>query len=334
MRAMGVSRFGGPDAIEPLEATPPLPGPGEALVRLTRSGVNFIDVYMRSGVYKRSDTYKTPLPMILGMEGAGEIAARGPDAQSAGAPPLAIGDRVAFSLTRGTYADYVVAPTWKLAPITDGVSDEVAAALMLQGCTAHYLTHAAGELRPGDACLVHAAAGGVGQLLTQLAVAAGAEVFATVGSEDKAAIARARGARHVILYRDEDFRERIMAETGGRGVDVVFDSVGRETIARSIRSLRRRGKCVLFGASSGVVEAIEPLELAEAGSVWFTRPHLADYMASAEEIRARAGALFADVAAGRLEVAIDRVLPLEDAAEAHRLLETRATRGKLLLAIA
>ncbi|WP_026379227.1 quinone oxidoreductase family protein [Afifella pfennigii] len=329
MRAMGVRAFGGADAIEALSVEPPRPGPGEALLRLRRAGVNYIDVYMRSGVYKRSDTYKTPLPMVLGMEGAGTVEAIGE-----GVEGLCAGERVAFSLARGSYADFIAVPAWRLARLPDDISDEAAAALMLQGMTAHYLTHSAYPLRPGERCLVHAAAGGVGQLLVQLAKARGAEVLATVGSEDKAEIARARGADHAILYRKEDFRERVMELTGGEGVAVVYDGVGRNTIAGSLRSLRRRGTCILFGGASGAVESIEPLELAEAGSVFFTRPHLADYMASAEEIAGRAADLFAMLRSGRLNVVIDRTFPLEAAAEAHRALENRTTRGKLLLEIA
>jgi NADPH2:quinone reductase len=329
MRAMGVERFGCAGAIVALEVETPRPGPGEVAVRLTRSGVNFIDVYMRSGLYRKSDTYRTPLPMVLGMEGAGVVEAVGEGVDSP-----RVGERVAYSLTRGSYAEVAVVPAWRLAVVPEGVPDEIAASLMLQGATAHYLTHSAAPLEPGTHCLVHAAAGGVGQLLVQLAKARGAEVIATVGSAAKAEIARAAGADHTILYREEDFRGRVMAITGGEGVRVAYDSVGRDTIARSIRSLGRRGICVLFGAASGVVESVEPLELAEAGSVFFTRPHLADYMASREEIGWRAGALFDLWREGRLRVAVDRTFPLAEAAEAHRVLEGRGTTGKLLLGIA
>ncbi|MEM8550753.1 MAG: quinone oxidoreductase [Pseudomonadota bacterium] len=328
MLAMGVSEFGCADRLQPIELEIPQPAPGEVVVRLSRSGVNFIDVYMRSGIYKRSETYKTPLPLVLGMEGAGVVERLG-----AGVTGFSVGERVAYSLSRGSYAQFAAVPAWKVAKLPDGVTDDQAAALMLQGATAHYLTHCAYALKPGDRCLVQAAAGGVGQLLTQLAKRAGAEVFATVGSPEKAELAKQRGADHTILYREEDFRERVLALTGGAGVDVVYDSVGADTIARSIRSLRRRGTCVLFGASSGVVQSIEPLELAEAGSVFFTRPHLADYMASAEEIAWRAGDLFAAVMDGSLHVAIDRHFALSEAAAAHRALEGRTTRGKLLLEI-
>jgi NADPH:quinone reductase len=208
----------------------------------------------------------------------------------------------------------------------------VATALMLQGSTAHYLTHSLFPLQPGQTALVHAGAGGVGQLLVQLAKARGAKVIATVGSAEKAAIARRAGADETVLYRETDFREAVRAWSGGSGVDVVYDSVGRDTVHDSIRCLKRRGTCVMYGASSGQVEGIAPLELAEAGSVFFTRPHLADYM-QPHEVRMRAEALFEGVRTGRLTVAIDRVFPLSQVAEAHRTLEARATRGKLLLQV-
>ena len=328
MRGIGVNAFGGPEALDMLDMPAPEPGAGEVRVKLTLAGLNFIDIYMRSGAYKKSDTYKTPLPMVLGMEGAGTV-----DALGEGVEGLASGQRVAWCIHRGSYAEYAVVPAWKLVPIADDVPDDIATALQLQGCTAHYLSHSAFPLTEGQSCLVHAGAGGVGQLLVQLAKARGAIVLTTVGSEDKAGIARVRGADHVILYRQQDFREEVMRITGGEGVHVVYDAVGRETISRSIRSLRRRGTIINYGGASGLVEAVSPLELAEAGSVFFTRPHLADYMASAQEIRARTDDLFAHWRAGRLQVAIDRTLPLEAAAEAHRLIEGRGTRGKILLKV-
>ena len=329
MKAILVRDFGGPEVLAPADCPAPRPGPGEISVRLAYAGVNYIDVYMRNGTYARSDTYRTPLPMVIGMEGSGVVAEAGP-----GVEDVRVGDRVAYCLARGSYAELAVVPAWRAVPVPASVPLAVAAALMLQGCTAHYLSHSAYPLKPGDVCLVHAGAGGVGQLLIQLAKARGATVIATAGSPDKAEIARARGADHAILYRETDFRGAVLDLTDGRGVDVVYDSVGQDTIRRSIRSLRRRGLCVLFGASSGTVASVEPLELAEAGSVFFTRPHLADYMASAEEVRARAGDLFRLLADGRLAVAIHREFALANAAEAHRELEGRGTRGKLLLRIA
>lgn len=329
MKAIGIREFGGPDRLETLEVERPEPGPGEVLVRLACAGVNYIDVYMRSGIYRRSDTYQTPLPMILGMEGAGTVESSGP-----GVEGFARGDRVAWCLARGSYAEFAVVPAWRLVRVPEGVPTAVATALMLQGMTAHYLSRSAFPLESGDSCLVHAAAGGVGQLLVQLAKARGATVIATVGSREKAEIAAARGADHCINYSEEDFLPRVRALTGGAGVDVVYDSVGRATIARSLRSLRRRGTCVLFGASSGVVDCIEPLEVAEAGSVFFTRPHLADYTANAEEIAWRARELFEAAASGDLVVTIDREFPLAEARRAHETLEARQSRGKLLLKVA
>ena len=328
MRAINIHQFGGPEVCEIQETAIPTPAEGEALVRVAYAGVNFIDIYMRNGTYARSHTYKTPLPMVIGMEASGTIEAVG-----GGVADLKVGQRVAFCLSRGSYAEYVAVPAWKLVPLPDDISFELGAAVMLQGCTAHYLSHSAFPLQHGQSCLVHAGAGGVGQLLIQLAKNLGATVFTTVSTREKADIARSRGADHCILYRDTDFREEIMKLTSGKGVDVVYDSVGKTTITDSIRCIRRRGLCVLFGASSGVVDAIEPLALAEAGSVFFTRPHLADYMATVEEIRGRAGDLFRMVKEKRLSMAIDTVFPLADVAAAHRYIEDGKTRGKLLLQV-
>ena len=328
MKAVVVPRFGGPEVLEMIERPAPEPGPGEALVKLEYAGVNFIDVYMRSGHYASSHTYQTPLPMTIGMEGGGTVVATGTGVSSVNA-----GDRVAYCIVRGSYAQLAAVPATKLVRVPDDVPLGIATALMLQGCTAHYLSHSAFALEPGHTCLVHAGAGGVGQLLIQLAKARGATVIATVGSADKADIARERGAKHVILYREHDFREETMRITGGAGVAVVYDAVGRDTIAKSIRSLKRRGLCVNYGGASGLVDSVSPLELAEAGSVFFTRPHLADYIATAEELAGRANDLFAAWRAGALAVTIDREFLLEAAADAHRHLESRGTRGKLLLRI-
>lgn len=326
MRAVGVNAFGGPEMLEVITVPVPEPEKNEALVKLSLAGINFIDIYMRSGRYAKSDTYKTPLPMVLGMEGAGEIVTLGESVEG-----LEVGDRVAWCITRGAYAGYAAVPAWKLVKVPDDIPLDVATTLQLQGCTAHYLTHSAYALKEGDICLVHAGAGGVGQLLTQLAKARGATVIVTVGSHEKAQIAKALGADHVILYTQENFRERVKEITGGKGVNVVYDAVGKDTIHDSIRSLATRGLCVNFGGASGLVESIEPLELAEAGSVFFTRPHLADYMRDEQEIAARADDLFAAYLGGRLKVTIDTVFPLAGARLAHETIEGRGTRGKLLL---
>jgi len=318
MRAVAVTEFGGPEKLALIDAPVPEPAAGEALVKLEYAGINFIDVYMRSGHYARSQTYKTPLPMVIGMEGIGT---------------LSTGERVAYCITRGSYAEYAAVPAWKLVRVPDDVPSPIAVTLMLQGLTAHYLSHSAFPLAKGHTCLVHAAAGGVGQLLVQCAKGRGATVIATVGSAGKAQIATARGADHVILYREKDFREEVMRLTGDRGVDVVYDAIGKDTIARSIRSLRRRGVCINYGGASGLVQSIEPLELGEAGSVFFTRPHLADYIATAEELGGRAADLFAAWRTGKLVVTVDREYPLAEAADAHRYLEAGKTKGKLLLRI-
>jgi NADPH:quinone reductase len=323
---MGVRAFGGPEALEMLDWPVPEPARGEARVKIAVAGVNFMDVYMRSGQYARSHTYTTPLPLLLGMEGAGVV-----DKLGAGVEGLRVGDRVAWCISRGAYAEFAVVPAWKLVPIPEDADFDLAAALQLQGSTAHYLSHSLFPLEPGHSCLVHAGAGGVGRLLVQLAKARGARVIATVGSAEKAAIVKSLGAEPV-LYREVDFREAVRGLTGGAGVDVVYDSVGRETIHKSIGSLKRRGTCVMFGASSGQVEGIAPLELAEAGSVFFTRPHLADYM-QPDEVRGRAQALFSLVRAGKLRVAIDRTFELGRLGDAHRALEGRGTSGKLLVRV-
>ncbi len=329
MKAIQVERFGGPSELRLVDAAKPQPGPGEVLVRLSCAGVNYIDVYMRNGSYAHSHTYKTPLPMTIGMEGAGTVAQLG-----AGVDGFKVGEPVAYCLSRGSYAEFAIVPSWKLVPVPADCDVRVATALMLQGSTAHYLSHSAFPLRPGNVCLVHAGAGGVGQLLIQLAKRAGATVITTVGSEEKAALARERGADYTVLYRTIDFAEEVKRLTDGKGVDVVYDSVGRDTLARSLHCLKRRGLCVSFGASSGQPEPIALLDLAEAGSVFLTRPHLADYMATADEIRGRAAELFAANRAGQLDVVIDTEFLLDRAEAAHAAIEGRATRGKLVLKVA
>lgn len=328
MKAIAITAFGGPENLRYMEREQPQPAQGEALVRLEYAGVNFIDVYMRSGHYARSHTYQTPLPMTLGMEGGGTVAAVG-----AGVTNVVPGDRVAYCIVRGSYAQYATVPAWKLVKVPRDIAMPVATALMLQGFTAHYLSHSAFALGPEHTCLIHAGAGGVGQLLIQLAKMRGATVITTVGSREKAQIVRDLGADHVVLYRDTDFREEVMKVTGGQGVHVVYDAVGKDTISHSIRSLHKRGLCVNYGGASGLVTSVDPLELAEAGSVFFTRPHLADYIASREELAARAADLFEAYATAKLKVAIDREYPLQNAADAHRYLESRGTRGKLLLRV-
>ena len=326
MKAIVINQFGSADALRYADWPDSRPAAGEALVKLDYAGVNFTDVYQRSGQYARSHTYQTPLPMVIGMEGGGAVAALG-----AGVINVKVGDRVAYTPVRGSYAELHAVPAWRLAKVPDAIPMAAATALMMQGYTAHYLTHSAFALDAGHTCLIHAGAGGVGQLLIQIAKLRGATVITTVGSSEKAAIARALGADHVVLYRDTDFREVVMQLTGGAGVDVVYDAVGRDTIAKSIRSLKRRGLCVNYGGASGLVTALEPLELAEAGSVFFTRPHLADYLSTPAEMTGRAADLFRWYLDEKLKVTIDREFDLADAAAAHRYLEAGRTRGKLLL---
>ena len=289
---------------------------------------NFIDIYTRKGVYQKSQTYKNVLPFTIGREGAGVVDSVGDDVTG-----LAVGDRVAYCLILGSYAEYAAIPAWRLVKVPDDIELDVATTLMLQGCTAHYLSHSLFALGPDHSCLIHAGAGGVGQLLIQLAKARGAHVFATVGSAEKAEIARRCGADHVVRYRDEKFDQVVLQATGGDGVDVVYDSVGQATFENSLRCLKRRGTCALFGGASGAVESVEPLALAEAGSLFLTRPHMADYMSNAQEVTARATALFELARKNKLVVNIDREFALADAQEAHRVMEARGTTGKLLLKI-
>ena len=328
MRAIQVLQYGNAEALTTTEIPPLEPGDGEAQVQIAYAGVNFIDVYMRRGMYSNNRAYATSLPLTLGMEGAGIVTAVGP-----GVDGVVTGDRVAYCLSPGSYAEFAVVPAWKLVKLPRDISLAIGAAIMVQGCTAHYLSHTLFPLASGQICLVHAGAGGVGQLLIQLAKMRGARVLATVGSDAKADIARQCRADEVILYRDTDFRQAVMDVTGGEGVDVVYESVGRETFDDSIRCLKHRGTCVLFGASSGAVTSMNPQILADAGSVFLTRPNLADYMASGEEIGDRAGTLFDALTRDSLEVTIDVKFPLANAADAQRALEGRKTVGKLVLEV-
>lgn len=326
MRAIGIKAFGGPEALEMLTVTTPEPGQGEVLVKLAFAGINFVDVYMRRGEYAKSSRHGGELPMVLGREGAGEVAKVG-----AGVTEVKPGDRVAWCVTQGAYAEYAVVPAWRLVPVPPDVPLDVACALQLQGATAHYLAISTFPIKSGDVVLVHSGAGGVGQLLVQIAKAQGATVITTVGTDAKAALAKARGADHVIVYAKEDFLARVMEITAKQGCNVVYDAVGRDTIAKSIAACRRRGLVALYGGASGAVDAVSPQALAEAGSVFFTRPHLADYMQDATEVRRRCGDLLDAWRAGKLKVVIDRVWPLDGAREAHKTIEARQTTGKLLL---
>jgi len=320
MKAMRIHQVGGPEAMRLEELPDPSPGRGEALVAVEASGVNFIDVYNRTGLYK------TPLPYTLGQEGAGTVLATGD-----GVSEVRAGDRVAWYGTFGSYATRVVAPAQRLVPVPHGVTTKQAAAVMLQGMTAHYLARSTYPLKAGDACIVHAAAGGVGLLLTQIATKiVGATVLGTVSTEAKARLAREAGAE-TIDYTKEDFAAVAKSRTGGRGVPVVYDSVGRTTFDKSLASLAPRGTLVTFGQSSGAVPPFDPLRLSQGGSLYLTRPTLGHYVATREELLWRAGEVLGWVGDGTLQVRVDREVPLADAGSAHRALEARETAGKVLL---
>jgi NADPH2:quinone reductase len=320
MKAIQVKQPGGPEAMELVELPVPQPKASEAVVKLAASGVNFIDVYQREG------RYKVPLPFVLGQEGAGVVTDVGAEVRSVKA-----GDRVAWSGPLGSYAEYAALPADKLVPIPSGATDQQAAAVMLQGMTAHYLSHDTYPLKRGETALVHAAAGGVGLLLVQMAHHIGARVLATVSTEEKSKLAREAGADEVILYTQSDFEAETKRLTGGKGVDVVYDSVGKTTFEKGLNVLRPRGMMVLFGGSSGAVPPFDLIALSQKGSLYVTRPTLGHYTATREELVARSGAVFAMMAAGKLKLRIEHTYPLAEAQRAHRDLEGRKTTGKLLL---
>ena len=321
MQAISVERTGGPEVLAWGELPDPQPGDGDLLVRLQAAGVNFIDTYHREGRYPRE------LPFVLGEEGAGTVEAVGP-----GVDGHRAGDTVAWADgSSGSYAELVRVPAARAVPVPADVQPPAATAALLQGMTAHYLSHDTYRLGRGSRCLVHAAAGGVGLLLVQFAKAAGAEVFATAGSPEKAELARSAGADHVVLYRDEDFAAAVERIAGPRPLDVVYDGVGRATFERGLDLLRPRGTMVTFGNASGPVDPVSPLTLMKSGSLFLTRPTLHDYVATTAELRERAAAVLGAVAAGDLDVRIGATLPLAEARRAHELLEGRGTTGKVLL---
>jgi NADPH:quinone reductase len=319
-QAIFVRQTGGPDVLRLEAHDPSAPAGGAVRVRVTAAGVNFIDIYHRSGLYPR------PLPFIAGSEGAGVVEAVGP-----GVARFRVGDHVAWALVSGSYATVVLAPAERLVQVPDGVPDETAAAVMLQGMTAHYLVHSVRETRPGDTALVHAAAGGVGLLLVQMLKAAGVRVIATCSTEEKAALARHAGADEVVIYTRQSFSEEVHRLTAGRGTDVVYDSVGQSTFEASLRSLRPRGLLALFGQSSGPVPAFDLRRLGELGSLFITRPSLAQYTQTREELEWRANAVLGAVKSGSLTVRIGARFPLAEGAAAHRALEGRTTTGKIVL---
>ncbi len=325
MKAIQIKQTGGPEVMELVDLPIPQPKPNEAVVKIAAAGVNFIDVYNREG------RYKAALPLVLGQEGAGAVSAIGSDVRD-----VAVGDRVAYTMTLGSYAEYAAVPADRLVKIPAGVSEREAAAAILQGMTAHYLAYDTYPLKKGETALIHAAAGGVGLLLVQMAHNIGARVIATVSTEEKAKLARAAGADEVILYTQVDFEaetKRLLAEKspGGKGVDVVYDSVGKTTFDKGLNLLRPRGMMVLYGGSSGAVAPLDPLVLTQKGSIFLTRPSLGSYIITPQELQARAGAVFGMIRDGKLKLRIEHVYSLAEAQRAHRDLEGRKTTGKLLL---
>ena len=320
MKAVRVHQYGGLEALTYEEVPVPEPGEGEARLKVEAIGVNFIDIYHRIGRYQGS------LPLTLGQEAAGTVDAVGP-----GVTTVKAGDHVAFASVQGTYAEFVIAPAWRLVPVPAGVDLEQAAGVMLQGMTAHYLSHSTYPLKAGDTALVHAAGGGTGQLLVQIAKRCGARVIGTVSTEEKAALAREAGADEVILYTQVEFDAEVKRLTNNVGVDVVYDSVGKDTFDKSLNCLRRRGYMVLYGASSGAVPPMDPQTLNSKGSIFLTRPFLGHYTVDRGELVGRASAVFQWMAAGELKVRIDKTFPLTETAEAHKYLEGRQSKGKILL---
>ncbi|MDQ6699169.1 MAG: quinone oxidoreductase [Acidobacteriota bacterium] len=320
MRQIQVAQTGGPDQMQVVDVPIPTPGPGQAVVKIAASGVNFIDIYFRIGLYKADS------PITLGQEAAGVVEAIGP-----GVAEVKEGDRVAYAMSRGSYAEYALVPASTLVKLPEAVDFETGAAAMLQGMTAHYLTHSTFALKPGDTALVHAAAGGAGRLIVQMAKMLGARVFGTVSTEEKAALTREAGCDEVIFYTKQDFETEVRRLTSGRGVDVIYDSVGASTFLKGLNCIRPRGMMALFGQSSGAVPPFDPSILNGKGSLFMTRPSLAHHCATREELMWRAGDVLNWVKSGKLKLRIERTYPLKEAAQAHRDLEGRGTAGKLLL---
>ncbi len=322
MKAIRVHQHGGLDVLKYEDLPVPQPEKGQARVKLEASGVNFIDVYHRDG------RYKPPLPVTLGQEGAGVVDAVGPDVTE-----VKVGDRVAYTSAQGSYAEYAVVPSWRLVPVPPSINSESAAAVLLQGLTAHYLTHSTFPLKSGDTALIHAAAGGLGLLLVQIAKMIGVRVIGTTSTEEKAKIAKQAGADEMILYTTQDFEAEVKRLTGNKGVDVVYDSVGKTTFDKGLNCLLPRGYMVLCGQSSGVVPPFDPQTLNAKGSLFLTRPTLVHYTSNRAELVERADAIFSWMQAGKLKVRIDKTFPLAKAGEAHAYLESRASKGKVILIV-
>jgi NADPH:quinone reductase len=320
MKAVVADPVGGPENLRYVDLPDPQPAEGEAVVKIEAIGVNFIDVYFRTGLYKAPES-----PVTLGSEASGVITSIGPGVD------WKVGQRVAYIMARGAYAEYAAVPSKVLVPLPDAVSFEDGAAIMLQGMTAHYLLHSTFPFKAGQTCLVHAAAGGTGLLLVQMTKLLGGTVIGTTSTQEKAELAKKSGADHIVVYSETDFVSETKKLTGDRGVDVVYDSVGASTFAKSLDCLRPRGMMVSFGQSSGPVGPIEPLTLSQKGSLFLTRPNLAHYISDPAEMKWRSSDLFNWIDAGKLQSRIYKVYPLREAAAAHRDLEGRKTSGKLLL---
>jgi NADPH2:quinone reductase len=329
MRAVQIDRYGGPEVIIRRELPVPNPRPGELLIRLAYSGINFMDIHTRQGKYAESRTYPQTMPTTLGIEGAGTVELVG-----SGVHKFRVGDKVAYCLSWGSYADFAIVPAWRVVPVPEELPLELAAASMFHGLTAHYLAYDLGKFGPGVTCLVHAASGGIGQLLVQFGARLGATIYATTSTEAKAQVARDRGAQAAFLYDNGGFADTVRELTGGRGVDVVFDAIGKPTLRDSMRATRAKGLVVSFGSVGGSIKDLDPIELGEAGSLFLTRPRLADHLTDAETIRRRAADIFTSLLDGTLSIEIGGRYTLDNVEQAHQNLENRHTVGKPLIKIA
>ena len=326
MKAITIDRYGGPEVLQRRDIPVPEPGPQEVLVKVACAGINFMDIHTRQGKYASSKTYPVRLPCTLGMEGAGEVVKVGREVNR-----LLPGDRVAWCISWGSYAEYACVPAARAAKLPDAISFDAAAAAIFQGSTAHYLVHDVAHLAPGSTCLVHAASGSIGQILVQMAKRLGATVFATASTPEKCDVARRLGADHAIPYDGGRFADVIRDATGGRGVDVVFDSVGKATLRDSFRATRVRGLVVNYGAVSGSLDDLDPIELGEAGSLFLTRPRLADHLADAATVQRRANDVFAALIDGTLRIPVAARYTLDDVEQAHAMIESRRQIGKAIL---
>jgi NADPH2:quinone reductase len=328
MKAIGISRYGDASVLEEWDLPVPQAGPGEAVIEVHYAGINFMDVHTRQGKYRKSSTYPMRLPTTLGMEGSGEVVSVGLNVSE-----VAVGERVAWCLSWGSYAQYALVPVSRLARVPEALGLDVAAASLFQGCTAQYLVDDVAQLQSGMTCLVHAASGAIGQLLVQMATGRGARVLATTSSRDKAEIARSCGADEVFGYGDGRFADDVLVATAGRGVDVTFDALGVTTLRDSFRATRTRGVVINYGSVAGSLRDLDPVELGEAGSLWLTRPRLADYIADRHALQHRADEVFEGLLEGTLRVALSGEYGFDEVRDAHAALEERRQIGKALLRV-